>query len=241
MRFAQLARALDQSTLKNFLSGGLNVVLAIGLVTIALRGGVQPIFIPYDQFGRVIATEDLARYKDPPRAFIDAALEEWLVNVRRIYHGNRAAQLDQARKADALLSGEAQQWLRDYYSDPTRNPSVLQQDLGRTVELVSTSKDPNQNVWRFQWREIEISARGAKTESDWMGSVEVTFPDPAEKRRAWTSEGAVKANPTGLRIVRIEWNRLRQVVSPAPSAVPPATPTPAAALNPQQQAVPRAP
>jgi type IV secretory pathway TrbF-like protein len=239
MRFAQLARALDQSTFKNFLAGGLNVVLAIGLVTIALRGGVQPIFIPYDQFGRIIATEDLARYKEPPRAFIDSALEEWLLNVRRIYHGNRAAQLDLAREADALLSEDAQQWLRDYYSDPARNPSVLQQDLGRTVELVSTSKDPNQNIWRFQWHEIEVSARGAKTESDWIGSVEVEFPAFADKRRAWTTEGAVKANPTGLRILRIEWNRLRQVVShPVPA---PAVPAGGGGVSSPQQAVPRIP
>lgn len=64
VRVNQLARALDQSTLKNYLSALGNIVLGIGIVTLALRGGVRPIFIPYDQFGRVVQYDDMSRMKD---------------------------------------------------------------------------------------------------------------------------------------------------------------------------------
>ena len=234
MRVAQLARALDQSTLRNYLALAVIIVLGAGLVTVAMRGGVRPIFIPYDQFGRVVEFDDLARLKDPPRRLIEAELTRWLVNVRGIYYRDRVAQLDRARAAKALLSPEAEQWLQQYFSETSRNPVELAEELSRTVELESISKDPDRNVWYLQWRELDVPPRGAHTESSWQGTLKIDF---APGR----SEEAVWANPVGIRILAIEWNRLNVRAGPRPSPQ-----TPAAAVVPdsvlrgaeQSQAVP---
>jgi type IV secretory pathway TrbF-like protein len=217
MRIAQLARALDQSSLKNYLSGTGNIVLAVGLVMIALRGGVRPIFIPYDQFGRVIHYDDLSRFKDPPRAMVESELGRWLVNVRGIYYGDPVAQLDRARAAKRLLAPEAEQWLDQYFSVPSRNPALLQRDLSRTVELVSISKDVDRPVWYLQWRELDVPVRGGYTESVWQGTLKVDFAPGRTEEAVW-------ANPAGIRITSIEWNRIRERTSapPTPAAPPPA-------------------
>ena len=211
MRVAQLARALDQATLKNYLSVGVNAVLAIGIITIALRGGVRPIFIPYDQFGRVIHTEDLARFREPPRRFIDGELAEWIVNVRGIYFGDPVAQFDRARAAKALLAPEAARWLDDYFSDATRNPRDLLKSVSRTIDGVTMSKDPDRNVWYLQWRELERRGEGVHTESAWQGTLKLEFAPPR-------TEDGVYANPAGIRITSIEWNRLSSQVTQTPAA-----------------------
>lgn len=222
MRLAQLARALDQSSLKNYLSGTGNIVLTAGLVMIALRGGVRPIFIPYDQFGRVIHYDDLSRFKDPPRAIVESELGRWLVNVRGIYYGDPVAQLDRARAAKRLLSPEADQWLDQYFSAPSRNPALLLRDLSRTVELVSISRDVDRPVWYLQWRELDVSPRGGYAESVWQGTLKVDFVPSGTEEAVWV-------NPAGIRITSIEWNRVRERASAAPVAPPPVAPPPAAA------------
>lgn len=198
---AQLARALDQAAIKTYLATGATVVLGIGLVTIALRGGVRPIFVPYDQFGRVIRSEDLSRFRTPPRRFVDAALAEWLVNVRRVYFADPVANLDNARAAKALLAPEAEQWLDQYFADPARDPRELAKVLSRTVDGVTMSKDPDRDVWYLQWREIEVPLHGGRTETAWQGTVKLQFSPPR-------TETGVYANAAGIRITSIEWNRL---------------------------------
>jgi type IV secretory pathway TrbF-like protein len=222
MRVAQLARALDQATLKNYLSAGVNAVLAIGIITIALRGGVRPIFIPYDQFGRVIRTEELSRYRDPPRRFIDAELAEWIINVRRIYYGDPVAQLDMGRAAKALLAPEAEQWLDQYFAAPGRNPIELLKTTSRTVDGVTMSKDPDRNVWYLQWREVEIRA-GSTVESAWQATLKLEFSLPR-------TEPGIYANAAGIRITSIEWNQVSTgVAEREPRPVVPATVRPESA------------
>lgn len=230
MRVAQLARALDQSSLKNYLAAVGNIVLGVGIVTIAMRGGVRPIFIPYDHFGRIIRYEDLGRFTAPPRGTIESELGKWLVNVRGIYYGDPVAQLDRARAARAFLTPESERWLEEYFSDPSRKPALLLRDLSRTVELVSISKDPERPLWYLQWRELVVFARGGHAESVWQGTLKVEFV-PGR------TEDAVWANPTGIRIVSIEWNQLRERAA-APLAPPPA---PDGAAGPQPLRRPVAP
>lgn len=206
MRVNQLARALDQSALKVYLLALGNIVLGIGIVTLALRGGVRPIFIPFDQFGRVVQYDDMSRMKDPPRALVESELSEWLVNVRGIYLGDPIAQLDRARAAKQFLTPQAEQWLGQYFADPSRNPAVLLRDLARTVEVQSISKDADRNVWYMQWREIELPARGAYVESAWQGTFKVEIV-PGR------TEDAVWANPAGIRISSIDWSRIRSRAS----------------------------
>jgi type IV secretion system protein TrbF len=231
VRVSQLARALDQSSLKNYLSAIGNIVLGIGIVTIALRGGVRPIFVPYDQFGRVIQYDDLSRFKNPPRAMVEAELSRWLVNVRGIYHGDPIAQLDRARAAKQFLTPEAEQWLNQYFSAASRNPAHLLHDLTRTVEVVSISKDPDRNLWYMQWRELDVPARGAYVESAWQGTFKVDFLPGRTEEAVW-------ANPTGIRISSIEWNRMRERVSSPTSPVGSSAP---AAPDPQAVPPPSAP
>ena len=228
MRVAQLARALDQATLKTYLSMGVNAVLAIGIITIALRGGVRPIFIPYDQFGRVIHTEDLSRFREPPRRFIDGELAEWIVNVRGIYFGDPVAQFDRARAAKALLAPEAERWLDDYFSDPSRNPRDLLKSISRTIDGVTMSKDPDRNVWYLQWRELERRGESDHTESAWQATIKLEFSSPR------TEEG-VYANPAGIRITSIEWNRVSSQVAQTPASRAAARPDTAGA----ERALPR--
>lgn len=56
--------------------------------------------------------------------------------------------MDRARAVKAFLSPEAEQWLTQYYAAPGRHPPTLLRELGRTVELVSISKDPERNLCR---------------------------------------------------------------------------------------------
>ena len=214
MRVSQLARALDQSSLKNYLSALGNIVLGIGIVMIALRGGVRPIFIPYDQFGRVIQYEDLSRFKDPPRATVESELGEWLVNVRGIYFSDPVAQMDRARAAKWFLTPEAEEWLKQYYDAPNRNPRQLLSELSRTVELVSISKDPDRPLWYLQWRELDTPARGGAVESIWQATLKIDFVPGRTEEAVW-------ANPAGIRISAIEWNRLRERSTTPASAAPP--------------------
>lgn len=221
IRVNQLARALDQSSLRNYLSVLANAVLGIGIVVIAMRGGVRPIFIPYDQFGRVIQYEDLSRFKNPARGFVESELARWLVNVRGIYFGNPVAQMDRVRAARWFLTAESEAWLKQYYKPDDRNPGLLLRDLSRTVEIVSISKDPERPLWYLQWRELDQHARGGAVESIWQATLKVDF-------RPGQSEAAVWANPAGVRISSIEWNRLRdRPATPTPShAIPPPAPPP---------------
>lgn len=215
MRVAQLARALDQSSLKTYLSVLGNIVLAIGIVMIALRGGVRPIFIPYDQFGRVIQYEDLSRFNNPSRSTVESELGEWLVNVRGIYFGDPVAQMDRARAAKWFLTPAAEEWLKQYYDGPNRNPRLLLSEISRTVELVSISRDPERPLWYLQWREIDTQARGGSAESIWQATLKIEFVPGRTEEAVW-------ANPTGIRISSIEWNRLRERTTP-PDAAPAAS------------------
>lgn len=124
------------------------------------------------------------------------------MNVRGIYLGDPIAQLDRARAAKQFLTPQAEQWLGQYFADPSRNPAILLRELARTVEVQSISKDPDRNVWYMQWREIEVPARGAYVESAWQGTFKL---DIVPGR----TEDAVWANPAGIRISSIEWNRIR--------------------------------
>jgi type IV secretory pathway TrbF-like protein len=221
MRTAQLARALDQATLKVYLCAAGNIVLGIGIVTIALRGGVRPVFIPHDELGRVIRYDDLSRFRDPPRALVESQLGEWLVNARGIYYGDPVAQLDRGRAATRLLAPAAAQWLDAYFAPPARNPGRLLRELSRTVHVVSISRDPERSLWYLQWREVEVSRRGPQVESAWQGTLEVEFVPAATEEEAWK-------NPAGIVIRSIDWHRLREhgpaASGGAPSAPPPAAP-----------------
>jgi type IV secretory pathway TrbF-like protein len=228
MRIGQLARALDQAALKNYLSGAAVLVLSVSLVSLALRGGVRPVFIPYDELGRVIRYEDMARFQEPPRAMVEAELARWLTNARGIYYGDPAAQLDRARAARRLLSAEAEQWLTAYFSAPGRNPAQLLREISRTVEIASISKDPERPLWHLQWREIEVPARGAYVEAAWQATLRVEFRAPATEDEAW-------ANPTGLRITAIEWHRVRE----RRGEVPPGQPAPVPVERPGRSPDPR--
>ena len=224
VRLGQLSRALDQATLKVYLAVGANVVLGIGITMIALRGGVRPIFIPYDSFGRVIQYDELSRFSHAPRGMVEAELAKWLVNVRGIYYGDPIAQLDRGRAAKAFLTPEAEQWLEQYYAVPTQNPALLLRDLQRTVKVVSISKDPDRNLWYLQWRELDVPTRGQYVESAWQGTLKLDFAPGRTEDEVW-------ANPTGIRIVSIEWNKLREAASDAPTPASQAT-APAAAASP---------
>lgn len=202
VRVGQLARALDQAALKNYLAAAANVVLGLGMVTIALRGEVRPIFVPYDAMGRVIEYSEMDRLQIPPRRVVESELAEWLVAARGIYYGDPVAQMDRARTVQAFLTPDAEQWLTQYYADPSRHPSRLLRELSRTVELESISKDPDRNLWYLQWQEIEVPARGLAAESAWNGTLVVDLVPPISEDGAW-------ANPAGIRISRIEWNRVR--------------------------------
>jgi type IV secretory pathway TrbF-like protein len=217
MRVAQLARALDQATLKNYLSAAGNIVLAAGIVTIALRGGVRPVFIPYDQFGRVIRYEDMGRFMEPSRPFVEAQLFDWLVQVRGIYYGDPVAQMDRARAARAILSEEAERWLGEYYAAASRNPALLLNELSRTVEVISISRDPERkNRYSLQWREIDDRRRGPDAESVWQGTLVL---GPVGRA---VSEEALWNNPTRIQIQSIEWHQLRGWPPPtSPSSPPP--------------------
>lgn len=203
----RLARALDQATLKVYLSAAANVVLALGIVTIALRGGVHPVFVPYDRLGGIIRTEELSRFRDPPRAMVEAELARWLVNVRGVYYGDPVAQLDRGRAAQALLAPEAEQWLSAYFAVPGRSPAHLQRDLARTVEVTSITKDLERPLWHLQWRELEVPVRGSAVEAAWAATLRVEFAPLATEETVWT-------NPTGIRIRSIEWHRLRSAAVP---------------------------
>jgi type IV secretory pathway TrbF-like protein len=223
VRIGQLSRALDQAALKVYLAVAANLVLGIGIVMIALRGGVRPIFIPYDSFGRVIQYDQLSRFNEAPRGMVEAELARWLVSVRGIYYGDPIAQLDRGRAAKAFLTPEAEQWLEQYYAVPSQNPALLLRDLQRTAKIVSISKDPDRNLWYLQWKELDVPARGPYVESAWQGTLKVDFAPGRTEDEVW-------ANPTGIRIASIEWNRLREVVSdPRAASSQPIAPPPGAA------------
>jgi type IV secretory pathway TrbF-like protein len=213
MRIGQLARALDQAALKNYISGGAVLILAISLVSLALRGGVRPVFIPYDELGRVIRYDDIARLQERPRVIVEGELGRWLINARGIYYREPAAQFDRARAARRFLSPEAEQWLTQYFSAPDRNPRILMQEISRTVELASISKDLDRPLWHLQWREIETRPGGPPAEAAWQGTVRVEFRAPATEDEAWI-------NPAGLRITAIEWHRVRERRGEVPSGQP---------------------
>lgn len=215
IRVAQLARALDQATLKNYLSAACNIVLAVGIMTIALRGGVRPVFIPYDQFGRVIRYEDMGRLMEPARINVEAQLFDWLVQARGVYYGDPVAQMDRGRAAKELLSDEAERWLSEYYAAPNRNPAVLLSELSRTIKVISISRDPERkNRYYLQWQEIEDHRRGPDVESVWQGTLVLGSVGRA------ASEEALWKNPTRIEIQSIEWHQLRgwPTAAPVPAA-----------------------
>lgn len=221
MRVAQLARALDQATLKNYLAAATNIVLAVGIVTIALRGGVRPVFIPYDQFGRVIRFDDISRYMEPPEAQVKAQLFEWLVHARGIYYGDPVAQMDRAKAARALLSEEAERWLSEHYSAPSRNPAVLLSEMSRTIKVHSIARDPERrNRYTLQWQEIEDHRQGPDVESIWQGTVVLgTLPRAATEEALWQ-------NPTRIVIRSIEWHQMQGLPTGPPASLPPAAADP---------------
>lgn len=206
--FSDLARGKRNWQIACFLSLGISVVLASGVVGLASRSRLVPYVVEVDRLGRARAFGSAEQMAAVDRRVVVAQLAGFVRDIRTVL-ADPAAQADLVRRAYAFVDRGAAPFLSEYYADPVNDPRQLGRDLTRLVEVTSVLPVPGGGAaggtatWKVGWVESIYPRTPGASRSDvaWEGYLTTRVVPPATLDR-------ITINPVGLYVTSIAWTQV---------------------------------
>lgn len=194
--------AAERNTWRMTALGALGVagIAVAGIAYIGAQNHAVPYVIEVDKLGDPLAIgrANVAAPADP--RVIRAQLGRWISNVRTVFT-DVAAQRRIITDAYAIMSrnGTAYRAINEYYAANSPFERARTETIGVQVNSVIPL---SAGAWQIQWTENHRGRDGSLLpKEDYRGVVTISVNPPAD-------DATILANPIGLFIETIEWQRL---------------------------------
>lgn len=171
-----------------------------GVVMMGLQNKHIPYIVEIDKLGSAVAVAPAQQTSQQDVRVIKHALAEFITNYRTVY-GDRGVQKDAIFKAYRYVMPSSPAYV--YVSESYQKNSPFDRMQKERVEVEVTSViQISENTWQIDWIENNFDATGHATGSDnCKGAATLKFVTP-------TSEKEIFANPTGLWINELSWQKV---------------------------------
>lgn len=190
-----------------------NMVLMVGgFVALSLRSGVEVHVVEVDRHGDAVSwgpAEVVSSWDD---RIVIAELRRFVRDLRVVTKDPvvQSAMVHEAYAhlpASQLESG-SRQMVDSYFSDPSRDPRVLAQQMQRTVDVLSVQRVPGESsrkrsTWRIRWRELVMRPGGLQVKSEEWEAFATVHIDPPKKL-----DERKRRNILGVYVEELTWSRL---------------------------------
>ena len=176
-----------------------------GIAWIGAQNRVVPYVVAVDRLGDALAVSraDVAAPADP--RIIRARLGRWITDVRTVFV-DVAAQRRIIGDAYAIMArnGAAYRAVNEWFSHNSPFDRAKTETVGVQVRSVIPL---SANTWQLQWSENHRARDGSVLpEENWRGVVTLSINPP-------TDDATIMANPSGIYIETVEWQKLDMVGS----------------------------
>ena len=198
--YVRLAKALRNWQLVAFFLAAADVVLAAGMVRLALTTRYVPYLVEADAHGNTVYAGPIEALDAPEERLIVQQLAVFLWNLF-ILVDDPPAQAELLARAYTVADAPLRHKLNEILARPENDPRLLAPRLARTVEDITILRLPEtDSTYEVQWRELSRDRRS-------LGTTEVrTFRGLIRTARATKlSPEALAANPLGLLVTDFTW------------------------------------
>ena len=183
---------------------GVAALAVVGVVWIGAQSKLVPYVVEVNKLGEPAASRIASRAATADDRIIRAVLSRWVVEIRTVT-ADRELQAQFLRQAYALVQSSGSAWhvINEYFGNGKGPNSPLIRAAKETVavEVGSVLRQSSQS-WQLEWLERVRERSGAVTGTErWRALLTVEIQAPG-------SEEELRANPAGIRIRELSWQRL---------------------------------
>jgi type IV secretion system protein VirB5 len=205
--FLHLAKLARNWQLVAFLLAIGNVVLASGVVRVALSSRFVPYLVEVDRDGNATYAGPIETVDAPEERLILQQLRVFVWNLRVVVN-DPAAQQELIARAYALADGPLRARLDEHFSQAAHDPRRIAPQASRTVERITLLKLPaSADTYQVEWTEAtrDRDAYARSRERSFHGLLTVARSERLPRE-------ALLYNPLGLLVTEFTWTE----VTPSP-------------------------
>lgn len=196
-RYFQLAKLANNWRLAFFGTLAGLIILAIGMVMVALQQKVVPFAVELNGNSEVVRVTRADVLAKPTDNQVAASLRLFIIGARTVFLDRRAQQMQMSTAYSMILAGSAAyQAMKDFHT--TNNPYERSKEV--TVEVAVTSVPKiSDDTWQVEWTETtkQLSGRVVSAKS-WQGTFKVRIVPPE-------NEHEIGVNPFGIYVEWFSW------------------------------------
>lgn len=212
--FTRLNRKAFRSQVLNCLQGLASIILASGLVALALDSRTEMYETKVDMRTDEVVSVSKANVieGDPDVLKTRAILREFVRGIRTVFADRRATIQSVNEAYKYLVDGSpAHNFLNDYYRRTGEYPVQEVGALGRSVETISLNKQPDTNTWKLRWVERQLSGESSRKRV-FEGTISLRDRLPRDE----VPDEQLRKNPFQVYIVGLSFHSISQdLLSPS--------------------------
>ena len=180
-----------------FLSIGLSILLAGGLVYQSSQSSVQPFIVEVDKIGQAVAIAPADKAYEFDERIVRAQVGRFVNNVRAVTT-DTAVQKQWLDEAYSMLGTTAVQAMNDHFK--SNSPFDIAKNSRIQVDIIS-ALPMSKESWQVQWEETRKGLDGKiESRTRWQAVLDISFTVPK-------TAAAIMLNPTGLVIRGFSWTQ----------------------------------
>ena len=196
-RYYQLAKMINNLRLMLLGTIAVGVILACGMVALALQHKAIPFVVEVDRNSEVkrITRADVA--EKPTDHMVAASMRLFLIGARTVFLDRRAQQMQMNTAYSMILAGSpAYKSMEDFHT--ANNP--YEKSKTETVEVAVTSVPKiSDDTWQVEWTETTKQLSGkVLSVKNWQGAFKVRIIPP-------TDVNQIGVNPFGIYVEWFSW------------------------------------
>jgi type IV secretory pathway TrbF-like protein len=184
-----------------FMSMGLSILLAIGLIHVSSQSKIQPFAVELTN-GMPIAIKSMTPMVGSQQMpLVSYAITDFISNARSILSDTEGEKklLD---KVYAYSANDTIKFMHDYFEK--NNPFELASQYTVSVNIINALQI-SENTWQITWEEKKLSANGGNliNVTRWEANITYKFSE--------VNKSLIADNPWGLYITQISWSQVQTI------------------------------
>lgn len=196
-RYFQLAKMINNLRLMLLGAIVVAVILAYGVVAMALQNRVVPYVVEVDGNSEVARVTRADVAEKPTDHMVAASMRLFLIGARTVFLDRRAQQMQMNTAYSMILAGSpAYKSMEDFHT--VNNP--YEKSKTETVEVAVTSVPKiSDDTWQVEWTETTKQLSGkVLSVKNWQGAFKVRIIPP-------TDVNQIGVNPFGIYVEWFSW------------------------------------
>lgn len=196
-RYFQLAKMINNLRLMLLGTIALGVILAWGVVAMALQHKVVPYVVELNGNSEMVRVTRADVAEKPTDNMVMASLRLFVIGARTVFLDRRAQQMQMNTAYSMILAGSpAYKAMEDFHT--ANNP--YEKSKTETVEVaVSSFPKISDDTWQVEWTETTKQLSGKVISvRNWQGTFKVKIIPP-------TDVNQISANPFGIYVEWLSW------------------------------------